>query len=412
MESNHRVPVVCLKEVRKHPNADSLGLVDIGGYQVVVKLGEFNEGDLAIYVQPDSILPDTKEYEWFWSPSVFEGGTPEKKRRVTVRRFRKEWSEGLLLPLTHDGEGFFIARDAASGVKERRAVAEGDDLAEVLGIEHYNPPEPGESTQGVSIRQSRSRPKSLKGWFYFLLNNAIYYGTFKQYHPWGDLGGSNEQAPRNTPPMYDVETFKNYVNVFEPGEEVIVSEKIHGSNARFMYEERMFGGKMYAGSRKLWKSEKSTCIWRKCLQQNPWIEAWCRAHPGYTLYGEVVPTQKDFNYGVDQEVCFFVFDVRDPQNQWISPMDIWTGTGHLWEEIRLSLLFTLPVGGLVWVPVLYMGPFDIEKIKGYVDGPSTVPSAEHIREGIVIKSTHERVVPGLGRAQLKIVSNTFLEKQK
>src|SRR5258708_30799203 len=122
MDSNHRVPVVCLKEIRKHPNADSLGLVDVGGYQVVVKLGEFNVGDVAVYVQPDSVLPDAKEFEWFWAPNSYEGGTPEKKRRVTVRRFRKEWSEGLLLPLRFDefvGD-WYVRRDAASGINQNR----------------------------------------------------------------------------------------------------------------------------------------------------------------------------------------------------------------------------------------------------------------------------------------------------
>jgi hypothetical protein len=34
MNSNHRVNVVRIKELRKHPNADSLSLVDIEGYQL------------------------------------------------------------------------------------------------------------------------------------------------------------------------------------------------------------------------------------------------------------------------------------------------------------------------------------------------------------------------------------------
>jgi hypothetical protein len=45
-----------------------------------------------------------------------------------------------------------------------------------------------------------------------------------------------------------------------------------------------------------------------------------------------------------------------------------------------------------------------------VSGPSTVHGAKHIREGIVIKSAKEIRVPGLGRLQLKVVSNEFLAK--
>ena len=65
---------------------------------------------------------------------------------------------------------------------------------------------------------------------------------------------------------------------------------------------------------------------------------------------------------------------------------------------------------LNFVPTLYRGPFDLEKIKALVDGPSTVEGAKHLREGVVIRPVVERDVWGLGRLQLKLVSNSFLEK--
>ena len=45
-----------------------------------------------------------------------------------------------------------------------------------------------------------------------------------------------------------------------------------------------------------------------------------------------------------------------------------------------------------------------------VDGPTTVPGAKGIREGIVIRPLKERHVRGLGRLILKVVSNAYLEK--
>lgn len=62
------------------------------------------------------------------------------------------------------------------------------------------------------------------------------------------------------------------------------------------------------------------------------------------------------------------------------------------------------------VPILYSGPFDFEQIKALAEGPSTVSGAKNIREGVVIDSAVGRRVRGLGRVQLKLVSNTFLEK--
>ena len=103
---NHQVLVVCVPEPRVHTNADSLELFDILGYQVVVKKGNFKAGELAIYIQPDSVIPQTEPFRFIWEPYAIGGIpvnkdilVPEKRRRITVRKFRKEWSEGLLMPL-------------------------------------------------------------------------------------------------------------------------------------------------------------------------------------------------------------------------------------------------------------------------------------------------------------------------
>lgn len=61
------------------------------------------------------------------------------------------------------------------------------------------------------------------------------------------------------------------------------------------------------------------------------------------------------------------------------------------------------------VPILYRGPFDLDAIKALVDGQSAVAGANHIREGVVVVAVNQRHVRGLGRVQLKVISNKFLE---
>src|ERR1700722_12216428 len=102
--STHRVNVVRIEEILPHPNADTLGIVYIEGYQCVIKKDAYKVGDLAIYIQPDTIVPDLKPFEFLWAERAFDGPVPEKYRRITVRRFRKEWSEGLLMPVSDFGE--------------------------------------------------------------------------------------------------------------------------------------------------------------------------------------------------------------------------------------------------------------------------------------------------------------------
>jgi hypothetical protein len=406
-KSNHRANVVRITEILPHNNADTLEIIPIPpalAYQVVVKKGQFKVGDLAVYIQPDSVVPQTEPFKFIWGPYSEEHTVtpelrsrveasgqdlpartaklvlqvPERRRRITVRKFRKEWSEGLLLPVTDFPE---VAIHFADSQRDGFAnVPVGEDVADLLGITHYDPDKGRESTTGDNMPgPSSSRyPKTLKGWYYFILRKL------------GFRSKNNQTMALETGvevPVYDVEALKNYANAFEPGEDVIVAEKIHGSNARFLY----LNGKQYAGSRTLWKAPNANCVWRKALQQNPWIEEWCRANEGYTLYGEVTPTQKGFDYGCNEgEVRFFAFDIRTPQGTWMKPYGIPT--------IKSA------------APVLYTGPFDLETIKCVVNGPSTVSDAKHIREGVVISPLIEREVRGLGRLQLKLVSNAFLEK--
>jgi hypothetical protein len=60
----------------------------------------------------------------------------------------------------------------------------------------------------------------------------------------------------------------------------------------------------------------------------------------------------------------------------------------------------------------YSGPFVVEWIKNLAEGDSSWPGAEHKREGVVILPQEERTTSELGRVQLKLVSNRYLEKAK
>jgi tRNA-binding EMAP/Myf-like protein len=380
-KSNHQANIVRIAEVLPHPDPDttSLELIHIDGYQVVVRKENFKIGDLAVYLYPDSVVPQTEPFNFIWADHVgLDGKVPEKRRRITVRKFRGQWSEGLLLPVSDFPD-----------LSEKVRCYDGADVSDLLGITHYDPDagkESVEGTKGASANAPRRKyPKSLKGWFFFLLHKLTGRGH-----------KSFAQEVNFNLPVYDVEALKNHNTAFTPDDTVIVTEKIHGSNARFVFLD----GVMYAGSRNQWKHTDSPCVWRKALKQNPWIETWCRAHEGYALYGEVTPTQKGFDYGcAKDQVRFFVFDIRTSDGKWI---DESTGL-----ETAHDLL--LPEVADI-VPCLYVGPYDPSKIMPLVGGRSLVVGAAHIREGIVIKSAKEIRVPGLGRLQLKIVSNEFLQK--
>lgn len=378
MKAHHEVKVIKIKEVLPHNNADRLAIIPIDGYQAVVGKDQFKVGDLAYYIPPDSVVPESSEFEFLWAPNVYEGGVPERKRRITAKKLRGEWSEGLLVEAFRNSDGDYIVWN-----KERKSkqIKAGDNVAEYLGIYHYEPPDLKGENLSTALGQSKpfKWPKSFAGW------KALIMSWFK---------GERREAGIALP-TYDVDAYKKFKGVFQTGESVRITEKIHGSNARYSFQQNWLGkGKFYVGSRNLWKAPSSKCVWRQAVVDNPWIETWCREHPGYALYGEVTPTQKGFDYGAREKVKFFLFDIRRPDGKWAELDELETLTGHM------------PVA----VPELYHGPFDEEKVKELVDGPSIVSDAKHIREGIVIRSVPERQVHNLGRAQLKWVSNDFLVK--
>lgn len=383
--STHRVNVVRIEEILPHTNADTLGIIYVGGYQVVVKKSDYKVGDLALYIQPDTIVPVTEPFKFLWADREFADGTvPEKLRRITVRRFRKEWSEGLLLPISEFGEQ--VDFDTAF-LKGGHTVREGDDVAELLGFKHYVEPEP---VANINAKQQyKGWPKSAKGWLLFVLEKLHIY---KQV----TYGSDQTKPPKQFCPVYDVEGFKNYPRTFAEDEWVMVTEKLHGSNARYIFTTS--DQKMHVGSHNYWKSETSTCIWRRALKEFPWIEEFCRAYPDHVLYGEILPTQTGYRYGcAKDQIKFLVFDVLKPDGTYVNKCELYgldpLGTGqHL-------------------VPLLYTGPYgDGTVVKTYASGKSTLDNS-HLLEGIVVSAAQERQVRGLGRAQLKLKSMAFMEKE-
>mgnify|MGYP001593299588 FL=1 len=321
MVSPHRVEVIRIQEIEKHPNADKLGIVRIFGYTVCVRLGDFQEGDLVAYIVPDSIVPDSPLF------SFLDG-----HYRIRVKRLRGIMSQGLL-------------------IKVPEGVKEGDDAAEILGVTRYEPPLPLMS------------------------------------------GGEAEKPPRGIYPVYDVESWYRYKHLLVPGEEVIITEKIHGANGIFLWQD----GRMYCGSRTEWKKENKNNLWWQALRQSSWLENFCRDHSDICVYGEVFGQVQDLKYGTrDGEILFRTFDLCR-NGQWIN-----------FKEV--CEIFSVNVGASPWVPIIAKEPYDEEKIKKFMDGPSHIPGAQHIREGIVIRPVEERTDSEIGRVQLKVVSNQYLER--
>ena len=294
-------------ELKKHPNADSLSLVQVWGYTVVVRTEEWLDHSMGVYIPPES---------------VHDG------KRITVKRLRGVYSHGMLV---HVPPG---------------VVAQiGEDFAERLGVTHYEPPTPATT------------------------------------------GGEAVEGPSIGMPRYDVESYRRYAHLIPTGTPVYVTEKIHGASARYVWHD----GTMHVGSRTEWKGGEGN-PWSRALDACPWITAWCRWNPSCVVYGEVFGAVQSLRYGkAPGEVDFRAFDVWKSA-RWVEYLDLCKA---LASESR--------------APVLFEGPMPaLDVLESIVERDSVLCPGQ-VMEGIVICTQKEQWHPEIGRVQLKLVSNRYLE---
>ena len=81
-------------------NADFIEKIKIMGWNVVVKKDEFKVGDLGIYFEIDSFLPEIPKYEFMRSSSFKNNLLMGTGFLVKTRKLRNVISQGLFMPLT------------------------------------------------------------------------------------------------------------------------------------------------------------------------------------------------------------------------------------------------------------------------------------------------------------------------
>ena len=111
----HLATIRKIKELRPIPNADRIEVAIIDGWECIVnKADGFKVGDLIVYIEIDSVLPDKPEFEFM----------RKYKFRVKTIKLRGQVSQGLVLPLSILGTNPY---------------GEGADVTETLGIKKYDP---------------------------------------------------------------------------------------------------------------------------------------------------------------------------------------------------------------------------------------------------------------------------------
>lgn len=168
------------------PDADNIEVASVLGWKVVVKRGEFKVGDLAIYMEIDSVPPDLPEYAFLWK---FADQRPNNFRIKTIK-LRGQISQGILFPLVKQVDAV-TGRQLGWELPEPNAwaygqVGEGDDVTEWLEVTKYEAPLPrgsddiaGQFFDGVP-KTDEERVQSSTGQQHLAnIQGLLYYITVK-----------------------------------------------------------------------------------------------------------------------------------------------------------------------------------------------------------------------------------------
>jgi RNA ligase (TIGR02306 family) len=369
MADDYKVPVTKILEIKPHTNADSLEFAVVYGFNVVVRKDQYKVGDRVLYIPIDSVLSQELHDKLFDSTSKIK----LHLNRVRQIKIRGQYSQGMLI-------GLCDLIDLKPGIK---FWPEQDYSAE-FGITKYEPPAPNFAGQA----KKRDKPKE----------NPL----FHKYN--------------------GVENIKWYPDLFTPEEDVVVQEKLHGSNCRaaiLPYQANTLWKKLvkflglapkfeycYGSNnvqlqeRKHYKGFYGTNVYGAVLEK---VKAFEKMKPNEIIYGELIGEgiQKNYHYGhKDHHFVLFNVKIQTPEGaKWLNPKE-----AENYAKER----------GFEFVPVLYEGKFNKEEIYKLVKQPSVYYPPHKTMEGIVIKSLNDynNDVLSSAKKELKLINEAYLDKDQ
>ena len=267
----------------------------------------------------------------------------KEANRITPLRLRGVVSQGIIYPMPN--------------------AREGDNVTEVLGITKYTPPIPN------------------------YMQGQVYHAEGHTIH-------------------YDIENVKKYPEILQHGEEVVFTEKLHGTQCQMGYHQGqpIITSKLYgAHGQVLYNNDENkgniyVQIFNKHAHSLASLAEDLKSHPDgpentFYLIGEI------YGRGV-QDLGY------DSKDKMFRIFDVYLGTPRLGRFLDYDEMTELLKDTFDTVPLVYRGPYTKETLLEHTQGQSLI--ATHNREGIVVKPIRERQTMRPGRVILKSVSDRHL----
>lgn len=378
--------VAKVREIRPIEGKDRVECAVVNGWTIMVKKGDFKVGDLGVYFEVDSQVPEKEPFMFL----------AQKHFKIKIQKYGKFYSQGLLMPLPN--------------FPELTDVKEGDFLTEKLGVV-YNTAEDRQRKSG----KPKDKYQPMLQRYSLLFKKPIIRQIIKT--KWGKklffffIGkkvADSKKFPKHFPyiKVTDEERCENIPGICGSTRSWVKTLKIDGTSTTFILERKKHNKfEFYVCSRqvrqlkptqKTYFEDVDNVYWEMANKYN--IEAVLKDllihHPEWDyvcLQGETAGPQLQGNPHKLPERRFYGFNFIESQ------------TGR-WGTVAAKNLFDWY--GISWVPVIdtdYHIPNDFEEFKLSADGQIELDDASGLREGYVYRSQD-------GKESFKNVSRVYQVK--
>ena len=241
--------------VKPIEGADNIELVGVLGWTCIAKIGEFKEGDLCVYIEIDSKVPE-KEWSEFLRPKHF------KIKTMKLGKF-KVISQGIALPLN-----IFDVEVPAQ---------EETDVTELLGVTYSTQEDNKRKGKGIDKYQSMAqrRPDIFKRpWARWMMRRN--WGKRVMFLFFGKKKDNDRKFPNKFEYIHktDQERVENMPWVLETDSQFIRTQKCDGSSATYILERKKRGKyEFYVCSRNVRMLDaKQDNFYSDVMNENPYWE--------------------------------------------------------------------------------------------------------------------------------------------
>jgi len=325
---------------------DRIELARIQGWDVIVGKGTHKVGDLVVYIQYDTVLPERPEFEFLrsrcWNKRY-------KGFRIRNMSMAGVFSQGIVFPTS------ILIKDS---------YKEGKDVTDELGVIRYAPEELFENSKSNNNQSGLYRFFMRYGWFRKLFGKT-----------WKEKKGKFPENIKKT----DENNVQAVFNSLPKDHTWTVTEKIEGQSVTCSVESIKLG----FFTKRDYKVFSRNCFvgegasnWGKVSKKYNIKQKLLKEKTKYTIQGEIAgPGIQKNIYGLP-ELTLFVFSVIETDTGYKLPYDLMIELCDKW--------------GLRYVPIISTGftlPETSDELILMSNGSSVVENDhKQIREGVVFRS--------------------------